>query len=81
MPAAVALIVAVACYVVAAYLYRRRDGVLRFMVRFHGYSFRPPGPRRRYLKGAAGQLDMLSPAGCLMAVATILLCYALLAVR
>ena len=80
MPA-VALIMAAACYLAAVYLYRRRDGVLRFMVRFHGYWFKPPGPRRRYLKGVAGQLDMLSPAGCLMAVATILLCYALVAAR
>ena len=81
MPAAVALVVAVACFLGAAFLYGRRDGVLRFMVRWHGYPFRPPGPRRRYLRGVAGQLDMLSPTGCLIAVATIFLCYALVAVR
>ncbi len=82
MRPAVALCVAAVCFAASVVFYQRRDGVLRFMARMRGYDRKPcgrmsppPGPRRRYLRGPAGRIDMLSPAIGLMVVAMIFFVY------
>ncbi len=73
MHPAVALGVAVACFAAAAAIYRRRDGVLRFMTRLRGLEQSLPGPRRRYQRGAQGRLDMLAPVLFFVAFGTVFL--------
>jgi hypothetical protein len=65
--AAVALTVAAALFVAAAFLYRHRGATLRFMTRLRGFDRSPVGPRRRYQSGWTGQLDMALPViACLL---------------
>jgi hypothetical protein len=79
--AVVALCVAAVCFAGSAFLYRRRDGILRFMTNFRGFTPTPPGPRRRYVRGTAGRTDMLSPVVGLMLLAMIFFMYGVSALR
>ncbi len=81
MHPAVPLGVAAVCLAGSVYCYRHRDGVLRIMTRVRGHApdtrvrtgagTHPPGPRRRYQRGAAATLDMLWPALALLVLAWI----------